>query len=482
MPSTIPIINDEPTLQIDGPVFRPGDAEYEAETQSHNAAVQHRPEYAVGVTSSADIAASVQFARKQGFTVAVQCTGHGAVLPITSGILISTRRMRKVVIDPDAQTATLEAGAKMGEIAAPAAEYGLVPVPGSTGDVGATGYLLGGGIGPLSRSHGISSDYVVGFTVITGAGEIVEADAENNAQLFWALRGGKMGLGIVSQLTLRLVPLKTLYGGRLMFEEKHIDQIMRTWLKWTATAHPQVTTSIAVIRPPPSPESNGALPPKVLALRFAYAGERPEELGPQLAEPLRAAAPVMADLLGVMSGADIPKIHDDPVAHSVPTWIGSLLLKEIGQRPSKPPTNSPICDDDDSDFATAIDDFFGAKAAAPFVIAEIRHMGSRAATEHIKHIDGTIPDNASAVGGRGAAFLLDFMSFLPDHFAEVMPAAMDTVVEKLGPWMLAESNINFMGKPRSRENTANIWRPDVAAKLNKIRRMYDPDSVFSSWV
>lgn len=100
---------------------------------------------------------------------------------------------------------------------------------GSSVTVGAVGYTLGGGIGPLIRSHGFSSDWVRGLRVVTASGEIVTADSESNPDLFWALRGGKGRLGVVTEMTLELVPLPELYAGGLYFEGgDHIETALRT--------------------------------------------------------------------------------------------------------------------------------------------------------------------------------------------------------------------------------------------------------------
>lgn len=103
------------------------------------------------------------------------------------------------------------------------AGHGLTPIAGASTDVGVVGYILGGGLGPLARSHGFSSDYLTGLTVVTGSGESLEASETENADLFWALRGGKVGFGIVTEVRMRLVKLPMLYAGSLFFEEKDID-------------------------------------------------------------------------------------------------------------------------------------------------------------------------------------------------------------------------------------------------------------------
>ncbi|RYE39201.1 MAG: FAD-binding oxidoreductase, partial [Hyphomicrobiales bacterium] len=211
------------------------------------------------------------------------------------------------------------AGARWDAVTAAAAEHGLAPISGAAGTVGVVGYLLGGGLGPLARSHGFSSDYIESFTVVTGTGDVVIASQDHNSDLYWALRGGKGGLGIVTEVRLRLIELSTLYAGSLFFEEEHIEAALRGWIDWTATAHAQVSTSAAILSFPPLdfiPEPFRGR--RLLHLRFAYPGSHEE--GETLAAPLRAFAPIYMDMLGVLPVAGVASIHNDP-CDPCPTWM-----------------------------------------------------------------------------------------------------------------------------------------------------------------
>src|SRR3954449_739468 len=155
--------------QVAGPVLEPGDAGYEEEVASFNQIVSHRPPIVVGAICSDDVAATVRFAVQHGLAVAVQSTGHGASFPVEDGVLISTRRMTSVSIDVQRGVARIGAGAKGAAVIEAAAPYGLAPLSGSTSDVGAVGYTLGGGMGPLGRRYGFSAHPVPSVGVVTGA-------------------------------------------------------------------------------------------------------------------------------------------------------------------------------------------------------------------------------------------------------------------------------------------------------------------------
>jgi FAD/FMN-containing dehydrogenase len=213
--------------RVSGPVLTPADGGFAEEVSGQNLAFSHTPEVAVGATSADDVAEAVKFADANGLHVSVLATGHGSHAVVSSGMLITTRRLDRVTVDAQARLATIGAGARWGAVVAAAAQHGLAPITGSSTNVGVVGYLLGGGLGPLSRSHGFSSDYLRSVTIVTADGETVVAD---DGDLFWALRGGKGGFGVVTEVVLGLVPIDHLYAGALVFEEQHIETVLRAWV------------------------------------------------------------------------------------------------------------------------------------------------------------------------------------------------------------------------------------------------------------
>jgi FAD/FMN-containing dehydrogenase len=339
----------------------------------------------------------------------------------------------------DGDIATVGAGAKWAAVIAAAAPHGLAPITGSSATVGVVGYLLGGGFGPLARSHGISSDYLVGATVVTGAGEVVDADADH----LWALRGGKFGLGIVVELRVRLVPLRSLYAGALIFDEANIEAALRAWVDYTVTADANVSTSVAIANFPPIDRIPEPLRGRrVLALRFAYPGASAD--GERLAAPLRAAAPIYIDDLREIAAADVAKIHNDPPG-PLPTWARGALLDRVDQQ-----------------FASTLLGHVGIRTAAPFIVAEVRHLGNATTRD--------VP-SGSAVGGRSASFAVSLIGVpQPELFAEVIPRAADGILASFAPWRSTEENINFLGEPAEPARIERAWPPEVRARLDKVRR------------
>jgi hypothetical protein len=283
--------------RVSGPVLTVDDDGFAEEASGENLALLNTPDVVVGATSTEDVVEALRLARDLGLRVRVQSTGHGAAAPITDGLLVSTRRLDTVSIDADERVATVGAGARWRDVVAAAGPLGLAPVTGSSPGVGVVGYLTGGGYGPLIRSHGVSSDRVRGLTVVDGRGEVLTVSAEENADLFWALRGGKSGLGIVTEVRVELVELPELYAGSLMFEGEHIDRVLRGWLDYTRTAPDGVSTSLALMSFPPIDKIPEPMRGKRFAsVRFAFPG--PSAEGEELAAPLRDLAPVFQDEIG----------------------------------------------------------------------------------------------------------------------------------------------------------------------------------------
>jgi hypothetical protein len=435
--------------RVRGPVFTPGDAGYGSEVAAFNTAVVQTPEIVIGAASGDDVVEAVRVARERGLSVSVQGAGHGGLRPVRSGVLVSTRRLDRVAIDPESRIATIAAGTRWSKVVAAAGEHGLAPICGSSVDVGVVGYLLGGGLGPLARSHGFSSDYLVSVRVVTGTGELVDASAEERPDLFWALRGGKTGLGLVTELRLRLVPLRTLYAGFLAFDELHLERAIRGYVEWTRTAPARVTTSVAVIRYP----DLEAVPPifrgrRLLNLRFAYPGSNEE--GERLARPLRALAPVYVDSLGELAAVDVAKISNDP-RDPMPSSIVAMLLGAI-----------------DQGFVSRLLGTLG--EGSPFVAAELRHLGEATRAD--------VPEG-SAVGGRDAEYSLGLIGTNPAYFESVVPAAGERVRDAVGAYISPETNVNFLGTLRSKEHLASAWSRETFARLAEVRKRYDPDGVFS---
>jgi hypothetical protein len=437
---------------VSGPVLQRGDAALPAEVAAQNTAVVHDPEVAVGAAEEADVAAAVRFAVANGLPVRVLATGHGSAVPVTSGVIITTSRLAGLSIDAEKAVATIGAGNRWESVVAAAAEHGLAPVTGASGHVGTIGYTLGGGLGPLARTFGFSSDYATSFRVVTASGDVVTASADENTDLFWALRGGKGGFGVVTSMEFGLVRLASLYGGSLFYDERDIPAVLRAWAAFTETAPEQATSSVAIVRFPPFEFIPEPLRGKtVISVRFAFIGDAVE--AERVFQPLRDVAPAFLGRVGEVPASEISSIHNDPT-DAGPSWDRGMLLSGI-----------------DDEFVTRFLEIFGPGREVPIIAAELRHLGGATARD--------VP-GGSAVGGRSAAYSL-VMIGAPDPalFDAVLPQIADGITAQLSPWVSTETNINFssgsLAVPGLFEES---WPAAVFERLAEIRRAWDPTHVF----
>jgi len=206
-------------LAIEGRAATRVDPDWEEVRLAWNLAADQKPSAVVFVHSAEDVAQTIHFAAERNLKVAGQGTGHGAAPlgALDDTVLIKTERMRAIEIDPDAATARIEAGVLAVELGEAAQAHGLCSLPGSAPDVGVIGYTLGGGLSWLARRYGFACNRVSAIELVSADGEARKVDAENDADLFWALRGGGGGYALVTALHLDLLRIGELYAGALLF-------------------------------------------------------------------------------------------------------------------------------------------------------------------------------------------------------------------------------------------------------------------------
>jgi FAD/FMN-containing dehydrogenase len=437
---------------VSGPVLVAGDEELAAEVATWNVAVRHTPAVAVGATCAADVAAAVSWAVAHGLRVAVQATGHGPVRDAAGSMMITTRRMQGVRIDPERRTARVEAGVKWQRVLEAAAEFGLAGPSGSSSDVGVVGYTLGGGLGPLGRRHGFAADLVTAVEMVTADGRLRRVTAGSEPELFWAVRGGKGNFGVVTALEMDLVPVDGLHAGGVFFAGADAGPVLRAFRSWAPALPEEVSTSIAVLR---LPDLEFVPPPlrrqTVVHLRYAYAG--PDlDLGERLVEPMRAAGRVLIDSIGRIRSTELDSIHMDPVA-PMPSWERSMLLAELTE-----------------DAVEALLAVAGPQVELPLLLVDLRLLGGRLARQ---------PAVPNAVAGRDAAFAVLLVGPGVPELAQVVPAAAQRVLDALRPWRSPGCIVNFLGAVSGPDEVAAAYPPATIERLRRVKAAVDPAGVFS---
>lgn len=433
-----------------GPVLAGGDPAAAEELAGFNIRTVHRPALVVGATCAEDISIAVRFADEHGLPVAVQATGHGQFLPALGAVHVTTKRMRSVSVDPDRQTARIGAGVRWREVIDRAIVHGLAPLSGSSSRVGAVGYSLGGGLGLMARRYGFAADHVVRLTMVRADGRVITVDAENEPDLFWAVRGGKSNFGIVTTLEFGLVPVTDVYGSSIYFAAESTADVLHAYREWAPSLPNAATTSIAMLRLP----RIEALPPKlrgrsVTHLRFILDG--PDSDGERLLSPMVDAGVKVMGVTGRMSVAALDAIHQDPV-DPLPIWERTGQLTELTV-----------------DAVERMVAIAGPESDVPFFVVELRQLGGALTNE---------PSVPNAVAGRAAAYSMQLLGVPGPGDAELLQSGADELFDALNPWSPGTSLMNWMGEHNTPELVAQAWAPEVHARLMSIKNEVDPSNVF----
>ena len=303
---------DRLATDLDGSLVRPGDAAWDTARLAWHLAVDQRPTAVVLAESVRDVQATVVAAREAGLRVAAQSTGHNAppLGDLAGTILLKTAALRGVQIDPEARIARAEAGAQWMDVTPLAAKHGLAGLAGSARDVGVAGYTLGGGLSWLGRKHGLAANSVVALEVVTADGRLRRIDAEHDAELFWALRGGGGSFAIVTALEFRLYPISEVYAGVLFFPIERAEEVLQAWREWVDTVPEAVTSIGRLLKFPPLPE----LPPHLSGQAYVVVEATcilDASQAEQLLAPLRALGPAI-DTFRVTPVEELSALHMDP--------------------------------------------------------------------------------------------------------------------------------------------------------------------------
>jgi hypothetical protein len=221
-----------------GTLLRPRDDGYEDARLIWNGMVARKPGLIALCADVSDIQNAIRTASATGIVTAVRCGGHSLAGFSTceSGLVIDLSRMRQVTVDPATRRARFAGGCLLGSIDHATQKEGLVFPSGVVSHTGASGLVLGGGTGWLTRRFGLSCDNVEGFTLVTADGSVVRANAKENSDLFWALRGGGGNFGVVTEFEVKLHPLKSVFLSEGMTAENNIRHLLEHWRDFMADA------------------------------------------------------------------------------------------------------------------------------------------------------------------------------------------------------------------------------------------------------
>ena len=435
--------------RVRGPVVAADDPRYDEARLAWARAHEQHPAAVAYPADAGDVVEIVNFARNAGLQVTAQGTGHNSGAHgdrLADSILVKTSELREVSVDPEARIARVGAGALWMDVVPVAAEHGLAALAGSSPDVGVVGYSLGGGVGYLGRKHGIASNNVTAIEIVTADGRFRRVDADNDADLFWALRGGGGNYGVVTAMEFRLFAVDDLYAGMMLWPVEDAARIYKAWRDWTETAPDEVTSMARMIQFPPLPDVPEPLRGRhMMVISAAFLGGIVE--GAELLQPLRDLGPEM-DMFGPMPLEGLMRLHGDP------------------EEPMAFASDHALIDELPDEAIDALVEKHGAGSGSPLMIVEIRQMGGAM---------GRVPDGAGALERVDGRFLA-FTGGLTMEPADVEPVARvaRAAMEILAPYSRGRTYLNFAEKVT---NTRTAYSVATHARLQAVKAGVDPDGV-----
>jgi FAD/FMN-containing dehydrogenase len=458
---TIELTNQSPSLAVpaasalrgllDGRVHLPGDPGYDAARTPWNLAVDQRPAAVALPRTAAEVATVVRVAAEAGLRVAPQSTGHNAGPLAAQGlddvVVLRTSEMGTAVADPVRGIVRVEGGAVWEPAVEAAAAHGRAVLHGSSPDVGIAGYTLGGGIGWYARKLGLATNSLVAVELVLADGTLVRCDAETNAELFWAVRGGGGNFGVVTALEFRMFDIPTAYAGMLMWRLADIEPVLREWAAWAPGAPDEVTTSFRAMRLPDLPDLPDFLRgQELVVIDGAVLGS--DERGEELLGGLRALRPFM-DTFARVPAKSLVRLHMDPEG-GAPVASGSAMLSSFPD--------------------AAVDAFIaeaGPDARTSLLMAELRQLGGALGRPH---------DGGGVLDRLDAQFVAfaGGMAITPEMAAQVHADA-GRLTAALAPYDNGGQYLNFAEGP---VDTRAAYATGRWAQLAGIRSAVDPHGVF----
>ncbi len=426
-----------------------GDPDYDAVRMPWNVAVDQRPFAVVTPESAEEVVAVVRAVTAAGLRMAPQSTGHAAPGLAEAGlsdtVLVRLARLRGVTVQPESRTAIVLGGSHWNDVLAAAAPHGLTALHGSAGDVSVAGYSLSGGVSFYSRAHGLGVNAVRAVQIVTADGALIRASADENADLFWAVRGGSGAFGIIVSLEIDLLPYADVFAGMLLWDASFTAAVSRAWATWTASAPESVTSTLRVLHLPPLPE----LPPFLSGRSVVVvdgAVLESDERATELLHSLRELRPEIDTFSRIPADA-LVHVHMDP-PQPTPAVTRHRMLRALPE--------------------DAVAAFVAASKDPGLFIAELRHVGGAAA----RPVPG-----GGAVSAVAGEYIAHSVAAAP--VPEAIPgalAAATAYVDAFEPWTGDALALTFLDGGMDRA-------PGFGASLDRLREQkaqWDPRNVFAA--
>jgi len=435
-----------------GELTQPADAGYDEHRRVWNGSIDRHPALIAHCAGTDDVIAAIRFARQTGLPLAVRGGGHSfpGHSVCDGGVVIDMGNLTGVSVDPEARTATAQAGTLLGQLDQATQAHGLAVPAGIVTHTGLAGLTLGGGIGWLQRKFGLTIDQLLSVEMVTAGGEVVRASEDENADLFWGLRGGGGNFGVVTEFEFRLNELGPhVLAGPIFWLIEESPRLLRFYRDWIAEAPDELMTIVMHRKAPPldfvPAELHGKL---IVGVVSCYAG--PIEDGERVLKPLREFGSPVLDLCAPKPYLEHQAMLDPSFPHGRWYYMRACDVAEL------------------TDEVIDITVEHALRIKSPLTAFPIWQMGGAV---------GRVPDDATAFTSRGAGHTFNLTSVTegPEGFDEERQWTRD-FWSALAPHHMGVY-VNFLmeeGEDRVRE----AYGPAKYDRLKALKREYDPDNLF----
>jgi FAD/FMN-containing dehydrogenase len=440
--------------ELQGELIRPEDSGYDEARAIWNGAHDRRPALIVRCAGVEDVRHAVGFARSEGLEVAVRGGGHSipGFSTVDGGIVIDLSPMKGIKVDEKKSTVVAEGGLTWGELDAETQKHGLAVTGGLVSTTGVAGFTLGGGIGWLMRKHGLACDNLRSAEIVTADGQAITASADENADLFWGLRGGGGNFGIVTSFEFDLHSVgPTVAAGPIFYPGDDAAEILRRYREIAAELPDEMTTLVNLLTAPPAPflpeDWHGK---KLIAVIGCYAG--PSDEGLKAMQPLRELAEPVADLFGEMPYVQMQGLIDDLYPRGTKAYMKAGYMSDL----------------DDHAIETLVSHHQD-EAIAPSAELHIHHFGGAVAR---------VGDEETAYGERQAPYVLNLLGFSHDDGGmEPHSEWANRVYGDLEPSLTGGAYINFLSS-EGEERVKAAYGAEKFDRLQALKDRYDPTNLF----
>lgn len=435
-----------------GEVITPQDAEYDSARKVWNGDIDRHPALIARCADAADVTATLAFARGNGLPIAVRGGGHSypGLSVIDDGVVIDLRRINQVALKVSERRATVGGGALWSEVDRITVPHGLAITGGHVSHTGVGGFTLGGGMGHLMRSLGLTADNLLSAAIVTADGQLLKATATEYEDLFWAIRGGGGNFGIATEFEFQLHPIPPqLFGGLVFYAPEKGPELMRCYNEFCKSCPDPVTTILAYMHAPPFP-----FVPEQLHLQpvYAVAAVATDQAAAEPAlQPLRDFGPPLFAMIEPMPYLLIQSLFDPAFPPGTTAYIKSHYFQEY----------SP----------DLIDEVHRNTTIMPQGRSQMYNLQLGGAVARV-------PESATAFGGRSAGFLGMFVGIWDEAAGKEASVAWSRgFSNSLLPFAVGGTYLN-LADAETEDRLAASYGREKFSKLRQIKAKYDPDNIF----